>query len=98
VIPETHAHALAEAAIAQGAAELLDPGVLVGRHGLAGKLPPEPIGLLDEDHVLVHPGGGDSRGETADSAPQNDDVSLELSHGSPPYAAPTTCPVAACGS
>jgi len=74
VILETPAHAVAEPTVAKGAAELLDPRVLVRRHGLARQLSADPVGLLDDDHVLAHPGGGERRGETACAASQDDNV------------------------
>ena len=42
------ADAVAQRAVGRGDAEPLDPGVLVGRHGLAGELAADPVGRLGQ--------------------------------------------------
>src|SRR5690606_27007769 len=43
------ADAIAQLAIGAGDAELLDPAMLVGRYGLAGELPAQPVIFLGEN-------------------------------------------------
>ena len=47
--PVVVADPLAERLVARVAAELLDPGMLVGRHGLRGELAADPVGGLGHD-------------------------------------------------
>ena len=55
---------LAQGAVARGAAEVLDPRVLVERHGLARELAAEPVGLLAQ-HDARAPIGRGQRGRHA---------------------------------
>jgi hypothetical protein len=79
-MPEIETYALPEPAVAAGAAEPLNPAVLIRGHGLARQLAADPVGLLGKDHLFAHPGGGERRGATAGTAPQDDNVCLKLSY------------------
>ena len=46
---------VAQRAVGRRAAAALDPAVLVGRHGLAGQLPAEPVGRLRQQHERPRP-------------------------------------------
>jgi hypothetical protein len=66
--------AVAQLPVAGGAAEALDPRVLVRRHRLRGQLPAQPVGLLREQHRATPPQGGERRRHTAQTATDDEDV------------------------
>ncbi len=68
------ADAAAQVAIGAGGAELLDPGVFVGRHGLLGELAAEPVGFLGEQYATTGAGRRERRGTTAQAAADDDDI------------------------
>ena len=72
---------VAEAAVAGGAAEGLDPAVFVGRHGLRGDLASYPVGLFGEDHASTESGGSEGGGHASDTAAGDEDVGVSFSHG-----------------
>src|SRR2546421_5711220 len=60
------------------AAELLDPGVLVGGYCLGGELPAEPAGLLCEDDPEASTGCGNGAGDSAEAAPDDQNVTRKF--------------------
>jgi hypothetical protein len=74
-------HAVAKPAITRGAAELLDPRVLIGRHGLAGELPADPIGFFGQYDAVAEAGGAHGRGAAARAAAHNKNVAGGFVHG-----------------
>ena len=65
---------LAQRPVAGGAAEVLDPRVLVGRHGLARELAAEPVRLLAEHHARAALRGGQRGRHAAEPAPRYEHV------------------------
>jgi hypothetical protein len=66
--------AIAEFTVTARAAESLDPWVLVGRDGLRGDLPADPVGRLGADDPQPCPARGERCGAPAESSPDDDDV------------------------
>jgi hypothetical protein len=60
------------------AAELLDPGVLVGWYGLGGELPAETASLLCEDDPEAPTGRGNGGGDSAEAAPDDQNVTRKF--------------------
>ena len=61
-------HPPAQLPIASGAAGALDPGILVGRHGLRRELSANPVGLLGHDDAQTGARGGERSRASAESA------------------------------
>ena len=59
-------------------AELLDPGVLVRRHGLAGELPAEPVGLLGEHDAAPGTQRAERGGDAAEPAADHQHVACQI--------------------
>ena len=78
VLAVVGADAVAQRAVARGAAVRLDPGVLVGRHRLAGELPADPVGRLAQHDVEPAAGRGDRRRDPAEAAAGDQDVRAPL--------------------
>src|SRR5690606_40791732 len=72
------ANAVAKRSVRTGAAELLDPGVLVRRHGLAGELPTYPIVLFGDDHRPAAPQGRQCRCDSPDTPSDDQDVCTQV--------------------
>ena len=69
---------LAQRPVAGGAAELLDPRVLVERHGLARQLPAEPVGRLAEHHARAALRRGHGGRDAAEPAADDEDVRPQI--------------------
>ncbi len=74
--------AVAETTIGARAAERFDPGMLVGRNRLLGKLAADPVGFLGHHDRLAGAGGRQGRGAPADAAAKDDDIGSFLAGGS----------------
>ena len=83
VVAVVPAHEVAEAAVAAGASVLLDPRVLVGRHGLAGELAADPVGLLGHHHAAAHGCGRHGRGAAARSPAHHQDIRVAFANHVP---------------
>ncbi|CAM5495478.1 hypothetical protein SVIOM342S_01811 [Streptomyces violaceorubidus] len=82
-LPVVLADALAQSPVGGGGAELFDPRVLVGRHGLAGELAADPVRLLGQDDAAAGPAGGEGRGDAAESAADDEDVGFRYHAAAP---------------
>jgi hypothetical protein len=80
VRPVMRADRVAQAPVARGHAEALDPWVLVGRDGLAGQLAAEPGALGDEDDFRAALGGSERRGDAAQPAARDEHLRPLLAH------------------
>src|SRR5690606_10455767 len=69
------ADAVAQLAIGAGDAELLDPGMLIGRHGLARELAAEPVEFLGENDGAAGAQGAESRGDATEAATDDEKIS-----------------------
>ena len=69
--PVVGANGPAELGVALRGDHAFDPRVLVGRHALRGELAAQPVELLDQDHALAKPRGG-QRGRHAAEAAADD--------------------------
>ena len=74
------AHIVAQTAIRARAAELFDPRMFIGRHGLSRKLPANPIGFFGQNNGLPAAQSRQSARDAARSAANNGDLSLKSSH------------------
>src|SRR5690606_149068 len=68
----------AERLVAAGAADALDPGVLVERHGLRRQLSADPVGLLGHDDAETRARRGKRRCAATEPAADDDDVGRKL--------------------
>jgi single-strand DNA-binding protein len=75
------ANCVAPGAITGGRAELLDPGVLVGRHGLRRQLPSDPVRLFGQDYAHAITERGKRGCETADARTDHGNVAIEFLAG-----------------
>jgi hypothetical protein len=66
-----------------GAAELFDPGMLVGRYRLGGQLAAHPIGLLGEDDLAAQLAGAERGRNPAKAAADDEDLGAELRRDGP---------------
>src|SRR5690606_28974224 len=73
------ADAVAQLAIAAGDAELLHPGMLVGRHGLARQLTAEPIEFLAHDDGAARAQCAQGCSNATKAAANDEDVCVKLS-------------------
>ena len=71
---------VAEGPVAGGRPELLDPGVLVGRHSLARELATEPVELLGQDDAPTGPGGGEGGRHPAEAPADDEYLRTQLLH------------------
>src|SRR5205814_1962998 len=78
--PVVVANVVAELAVGAGAAELLDPRVLVGRHGLRCELTADPIGLLGHDHAAALAQRRQRGRDASGAASYNYDIGCLFSH------------------
>lgn len=67
----------AVAAVVARAAEMRDPAVLVGRHGLRGELAADPGELFGHDDGAAGLGDRERGGDAADSASDHGDITRE---------------------
>src|SRR5688500_1933828 len=80
MVPVVLAYALTQAAVAGGDAELFDPAMLIGRHGLAGELAAEPVILLGQDNAAAIAQGGQGRGDAAKATANHQDIGTIFGH------------------
>ncbi len=50
--PIKFSNAVPKLSVTAGSSELLDPGMLIGRDGLSGQLPPDPIGFFGKNYAV----------------------------------------------
>ncbi len=81
VAPVECANAVPKFPIQAGAAEGLDPGILIGRDGLGGELAADPIGFLGNDDAHAIAGGSQGRGAPAGSAADDGHIATEFAGG-----------------
>ena len=72
------ADALPECPVRCTRAELLDPGMLVGRDGLGGELAADPVGRLGQYDRAAGPKRGQRRGAAPEAAPHDHHIRGDL--------------------
>ena len=65
-------------AIGAGAAELLDPGMLVRRNALGGELAADPVCLFRQDDAHAVAQSGERGGASTDAGTDNRDVGMKV--------------------
>ena len=75
------AHAVGEAHIGGAGAALIDPGIFIGRDGLGGELPADPVGFFAHDDGFAEAEGGERRADRACAAADDEDVAVSFFHG-----------------
>ena len=74
------ADAIREAHVAGCGAALINPGVLIGRDSLGGKLAADPVGFFAHDDGFAHAQGCQCRADRARAAADDEDIAVSFFH------------------